>query len=166
MCRTIFLFVWLLSAEIKRKMHNWAEFFNLYIFFTDQPNAEPDNKVQKHVTFEENDDESAADGKGAKTVRNFFMMENSMQEQKANFMVGGDLEETEEKDEFPTQQNSTIIKQLSDAALMDKRRRLRWVREKEKKLSTGKHTKWKYSKNFESERNEFKRKVAVLCIFV
>lgn len=44
------------------------------------------------------------------------------QEQKPNFMVGGDIEETEEKDEFPTEQ---ISRQLSEAALVDKRRRLR-----------------------------------------
>lgn len=44
------------------------------------------------------------------------------QEQKANFMVGGDIEEMEEKDEFPSQE---ITRQLSDAALIDKRRRLR-----------------------------------------
>jgi hypothetical protein len=97
------------------------------IYFIDQP--EPDSKVQKHVTFCENDDDESkkenSDSSKQETVRNFFMMENSMQEQKANFMVGGDLEETEEKDEFPTQQNTTIMKQLSDAALMDKRRRLR-----------------------------------------
>jgi hypothetical protein len=43
-------------------------------------------------------------------------------EQKANFMVGGDAEENEEKDEFPVQE---ISRQLSDAALIDKRRRLR-----------------------------------------
>lgn len=48
------------------------------------------------------------------------MMENS--DQKANFMVGGDLEDSEEKDEFPPQ---GITRQISDAALIDKRRRLR-----------------------------------------
>lgn len=58
------------------------------------------------------------------TVRNFFMMENSTQEQKANFMVGGDLDETEEKDEFPPR---VMTKQLTEIAINDKRRRLRYV---------------------------------------
>lgn len=91
------------------------------LFSVDQQKAtESDNKVQKHVTFSENNDESVENN--ADGPRNFFIMESPTQEQKPNFMVGGDLEETEEKDEFPVQE---ISRQLSDAALIDKRRRLR-----------------------------------------
>lgn len=58
------------------------------------------------------------------------MMETSTQEKKPNFLVGGDNgydeAETEEKDVFPTNiSNGSIPKQLSDAGLIDKRRRLR-----------------------------------------
>lgn len=50
-------------------------------------------------------------------------MEGS-EEQKPNFLVGGgDIDENEEQDEFPPSQN--ISRQLSDAALIDRRRRLR-----------------------------------------
>lgn len=54
------------------------------------------------------------------------MMEN--QEQKPNFLVGGDngYDEVEEKDIFPPlEMNGGLMKQFSDAALVDKRRRLR-----------------------------------------
>lgn len=95
-----------------------------FVLIDQQNNTESDNnKVQKHVTFSE--DENIIDIKStASTVRNFFMMESSTPEQKPNFMVGGDidLEETEEKDEFPPR---GITKQISDAGLIDKRRRLR-----------------------------------------
>lgn len=41
-------------------------------------------------------------------------------------MMGGEDEEVEEKDEFPSGMISRgLTKQLSDAALMDKRRQLR-----------------------------------------
>lgn len=89
----------------------------------DQQQNECDNKVQKHVTFSEDENNSNKENNSAETVRNFFMMESSTSEQKPNFMVGGDLEEIEEKDEFPPPRG--ITKQLSDAALIDKRRRLR-----------------------------------------
>jgi len=60
------------------------------------------------------------------TVRNFYMME-STSEEKPNFLMGG--EEVEDKDEFPTENSTTtnggLQKQLSDAMLIDKRRRLR-----------------------------------------
>lgn len=61
----------------------------------------------------------------AETVRNFYMMEAS-KEEKPNFVMGGEdgFEDVEEKDEFPTT-NGVLTKQLSDAALIDKRRRLR-----------------------------------------
>lgn len=55
------------------------------------------------------------------------MMEPA-KEEKPNFLVGGEgedgFEEIEEKDEFPLQ-NGILVKQPSDAALLDKRRRLR-----------------------------------------
>lgn len=96
------------------------------IFLIDQQKStESDSsKVQKHVTFSENKDETIElKGNKSEAPRNFFMMETTAtQEPKANFMVGGDIEEIEEKDVFPPQQ---ISRQLSDAALIDKRRRLR-----------------------------------------
>lgn len=87
-----------------------------------------DNKSQqKRVTFSDENHQ-----KQPETIRNFFMMDqqNSQQEQKPNFLVGGDIgyDEIEEKDIFPPQDEvngSMLTKQLSDAALIDKRRRLR-----------------------------------------
>jgi hypothetical protein len=78
-----------------------------------------DDKVAKRVTFEEEDSSKA------ETIRNFYMMETAKEDVKPNFMLGED-EDVEEKDEFPTTMgNGGLQKQLSDAALMDKRRRLR-----------------------------------------
>lgn len=56
------------------------------------------------------------------------MMETSKEEGKPNFLMGGEdgFEDVEEKDEFPGPVvNGGLTKQLSDAALMDKRKRLR-----------------------------------------
>lgn len=56
------------------------------------------------------------------------MMETTKEEGKPNFMMGGEdtFEEIEDKDEFPTViNNGGLAKQMSDAALIDKRRRLR-----------------------------------------
>lgn len=57
------------------------------------------------------------------------MMEATKEEGKPNFMMGGEdgFEEIEEKDEFPSSLSNggLLTKQLSDAALIDKRRRLR-----------------------------------------
>lgn len=59
------------------------------------------------------------------------MMEGPKEEGKPNFMMGGEdgFEDFEEKDEFPAGvgNGGMLTKQLSDAALIDKRRRLRWV---------------------------------------
>lgn len=53
------------------------------------------------------------------------MMETAKEEVKPNFLLGED-EDVEEKDEFPSSmENGVLQKQLSDAALIDKRRRLR-----------------------------------------
>lgn len=52
------------------------------------------------------------------------MMETTKEEGKPNFLMGGEDEDVEDKDEFPCS-NGGMIKQLSDAALIDKRRRLR-----------------------------------------
>ena len=55
-------------------------------------------------------------------------METSKEEGKPNFMMGGEdgFEDIEEKDEFPTVMiNGGLTKQLSDASLIDKRKRLR-----------------------------------------
>lgn len=101
----------------------WLSDFTSFVLIDQQQNSECDNKVQKHVTFSEDDNNSNKENSAAETVRNFFMMESSTPEQKPNFMVGGDLEEIEEKDEFPPPLG--ITKQISDAALIDKRRRLR-----------------------------------------
>lgn len=86
----------------------------------ESPESDSSSKVQKHVTFSESNDCIESKEKKLETQSVFPM---DTQEQKANFMVGGDLEEVEEKDEFPTQE---ISRQLSDAALIDKRRRLRY----------------------------------------
>jgi hypothetical protein len=74
-----------------------------------------DDKVAKHVTFSK-----------AETIRNFYMMEATKEEAKPNFLLGED-EDIEDKDEFPSGMSNggMLQKQLSDAALMDKRRRLR-----------------------------------------
>lgn len=55
------------------------------------------------------------------------MMDKAKEEAKPNFLVGEDEdEEIEDKDEFPSgMSNGVLTKQLSDAALIDKRRRLR-----------------------------------------
>lgn len=57
------------------------------------------------------------------------MMETTKEEGKPNFMMGGEdgFEEIEEKDEFPSGMSNGGMptKQLSDAALIEKRRRLR-----------------------------------------
>lgn len=53
------------------------------------------------------------------------MMETAKEEVKPNFLLGED-EDIEDKDEFPANiSNGVLQKQLSDAALIDKRRRLR-----------------------------------------
>lgn len=119
-CIAILFFLWIISKKII--IFVWLSDFNSFVLIDQQQNTECDNKVQKHVTFSEDDNNSNKEN-SAETVRNFFMMESSTTEQKANFMVGGDLEEIEEKDEFPPPR--IITKQLSDAALIDKRRRLR-----------------------------------------
>lgn len=53
------------------------------------------------------------------------MMDASKEETKPNFLMGGEdgYEDIEEKDELSSM--DVITKQLSDAALIDKRRRLR-----------------------------------------
>lgn len=59
------------------------------------------------------------------------MMEAPKEEGKPNFLMGGEdgFEDIEEKDEFPSNMSSGgLTKQLSDAALIDKRRRLRYVK--------------------------------------
>lgn len=59
------------------------------------------------------------------------MMEPTKEEGKPNFMMGGEdgFDDIEEKDEFPAGMSMSnggmLTKQLSDAALIDKRRRLR-----------------------------------------
>ena len=86
-----------------------------------------DSKSQKRVTFS---DELHLLNK-PDTHRHFFMMDsnlNNTPEQKPNFLVGGDngYDEIEEKDIFPPEDmTGSLAKQLSDAALIDKRRRLR-----------------------------------------
>lgn len=82
-----------------------------------------EDKVAKHVTFSEDDDRIE---NKAETIRNFYMMETTKEESKPNFLVGGEdsFEDVEEKDEFPSSMN-VLTKQMSDAALIDKRRRLR-----------------------------------------
>lgn len=79
-----------------------------------------DDKVAKHVTFSEEDNNKS------ETIRNFYMMETVKEEAKPNFLLGED-EDVEEKDEFPAGiiNGGMLQKQLSDAALIDKRRRLR-----------------------------------------
>lgn len=55
------------------------------------------------------------------------MME-APKEEKPNFLVGGEdgFDDVEEKDQFPAvMMNGGLTKQLSDAALLDKRKRLR-----------------------------------------
>lgn len=87
-----------------------------------------DCKIQKRVTFS---DELHLLSKAPDTHRHFFMMESNpgSSEQKPNFLVGGDengYDEIEEKDIFPPEDmTGSLAKQLSDAALIDKRRRLR-----------------------------------------
>ncbi|CAG9801571.1 unnamed protein product [Chironomus riparius] len=86
-----------------------------------------ESKIQKRVTFS---DELHLLSKPPDTHRHFFMMESSTgsSEQKPNFLVGGDngYDEIEEKDIFPPEDiTGSLAKQLSDAALIDKRRRLR-----------------------------------------
>ena len=79
-----------------------------------------DNKVAKHVTFDEEDNSKS------ETIRNFYMMETPKEEVKPNFLLGEDEDVEEKEDEFPSSMaNGVLQKQLSDAALMDKRRRLR-----------------------------------------
>lgn len=54
------------------------------------------------------------------------MMETSKEEGKPNFLMGGEDDDVEEKDEFPISiSNGALNKQLSDQALLEKRRRLR-----------------------------------------
>lgn len=88
-----------------------------------------DCKIQKRVTFS---DELHLLSKPPDTHRHFFMMESNTgsSEQKPNFLVGGDNgydeDMIEEKDIFPPEDmTGSLAKQLSDAALIDKRRRLR-----------------------------------------
>jgi hypothetical protein len=92
---------------------------------TEGDQSPPEDKVAKKVTFQE--DGESTDSK-SETERKFYMMEAAKEEAKPNFLVGDEdgFEEIEEKDEFPSgMTNGGLTKQLSDAALMDKRRRLR-----------------------------------------
>ena len=104
---------------------------------SDQPDSElsenleklgVESKIQKRVTFS---DELHLLSKPPDTHRHFFMMESSTgsSEQKPNFLVGGDngYDEIEEKEDIfpPEDMTGSLAKQLSDAALIDKRRRLR-----------------------------------------
>lgn len=87
----------------------------------DQQSSE--DKVARRVTFNEGG-ENKEEGK-PETIRNFYMMDSSQGEGKPNFMMGGE-DGFEEKDEFPPAVvNGGLSKQLSDASLIDKRRRLR-----------------------------------------
>lgn len=93
------------------------------VTIADQPSSE--DKVAKHVTFSEGEEHK--EGSKPETIRNFYMMETSTEEGKPNFLMGGEdgFEDIEEKDEFPSTVNGGLTKQLSDVALIDKRRRLR-----------------------------------------
>lgn len=86
---------------------------------TEAEQSSTEEKVEKRVTFSEDEDNKAA------TIRNFYMMDASKEETKPNFLMGGEdgYEDIEEKDELSSM--DVITKQLSDAALIDKRRRLR-----------------------------------------
>jgi hypothetical protein len=107
-------------------------FFSLF-FCTDQQTevkeeATSEDKVAKHVTFSEEGGDKSENK--AETIRNFYMMEKPKEEGKPNFLVGGEdgFEDVEEKDLFPSNMSngmSQLTKQLSDAALLEKRRRLR-----------------------------------------
>lgn len=98
----------------------------------------PEDKVAKKVTFNEEKNTET----NSETIRNFYMMETAKEEGKLNFMMGGeeDFDDVEEKDKFPASSSNggMLTKQLSDAALIDKRRRLRWVLNYTKLLFTGK----------------------------
>jgi hypothetical protein len=92
---------------------------------TEADQLPPEDKVAKKVTFCEDGD---LIDNSSETDRNFYMMEAAKEEVKPNFLVGDEdgFEEIEEKDEFPSGiSNGALNKQLSDAALIDKRRRLR-----------------------------------------
>ena len=91
-----------------------------------QISPKSDSKAQKHVTFSEtNSHTPELKEKTGEVPRNFFMMESAEEDLKTNFLVGGgDAEEIEEKDVFPSQQ---ISRPPSEVAITDKRRRLRWV---------------------------------------
>lgn len=82
-------------------------------------------KVSKRVSFSEQGDKT---GEKTETIRNFYMMESTKADGKPNFMMGGEGEDVfeglEDKDQFPTH-NGGLVKQTSDASLIDKRRRLR-----------------------------------------
>jgi hypothetical protein len=114
------------------------------IFQIDQQNTESEetqkspatSKPQKHVTFSEENQTHEAIQQQGEIIRNFYMMDSQEgqpqpqpseeQQPKPNFLVGGDIDEIEEKDEFPPRElNGSIPKTFSDATLIDKRRRLR-----------------------------------------
>jgi hypothetical protein len=84
--------------------------------------ATPVKALEKRVSFGEIETLSSRE---ESAVRNFYMMDSTAEE-KPNFMVGG--EEVEDKDEFPNEVSPTnggLVKQNSDAMLLNKRRRLR-----------------------------------------
>jgi len=95
-------------------------------------NTSKDEKIVKNkkgVTFSGEENNQIVDEKpnsAATTQRNFYMMNSTGSEERPNFLVGDeDAADSEEKDAFPSMANGTLTKQLSDAALMEKRRRLR-----------------------------------------
>lgn len=106
--------------ELQQHFIDFHHFTDHQSEVTEADQSLSDDKVAKHVTFSEEDSSKS------ETIRNFYMMETAKEEVKPNFLLGED-EDIEEKDEFPSSMNNggMLQKQLSDAALIDKRRRLR-----------------------------------------
>lgn len=103
-----------------------TQFPNIVCTADNQSEQSAEKAPEKRVSF--GDVATILGPSKEETVRNFYMME-STSEEKPNFLMGG--EEVEDKDEFPTENSTTnggLIKQLSDTSLIDKRRRLRWVK--------------------------------------
>lgn len=95
--------------------------FSIFFIIADLKSASIEVKVAKRVSFDES---SQA---GANSCYNANGMDAQQDEgMKPSFLMGGE-DDVEDTDEFPVGNSSQLglVKQLSDAALMDKRRRLR-----------------------------------------